>query len=105
MSNASDAIGTPPPPPYRNSDAAPFIYFDIVPTYGNLGGSIQLELAARILSPTPGGDNEVAVEFVSVAHLRCSPMAANYLRDSLNAALKMLEGTQGVPSVAIGKLN
>ena len=37
---------------YENVDTAPFVYFDLSPTHGILGGAIQIELAARILSQT-----------------------------------------------------
>lgn len=35
------------PPPYRNADTAPFIYFDFAPTFGIIAGAIGIELAAR----------------------------------------------------------
>jgi hypothetical protein len=106
MSDPTDPGGTTTPPPYRHSDSAPFVYFDYVPTHGVLNGAVQVELAGRILSPIFGPDNVVVVEVISVAHLRCSPTAATFLRDALNGALKMLEDVQGAtPTVATGRLN
>jgi hypothetical protein len=40
---------------YENVDTAPFVYFDLSPTHGILGGTIQIELAARILNAVPDG--------------------------------------------------
>ena len=91
------------PPPYRNADTAPFIYFDFAPTFGIIAGAIGIELAARILIPGPGG--EVKAEVVPTARLRCSPEAANELRNALSAALQMLDGAQGAPPSATGRLN
>jgi len=33
---------------YENVDTAPFVYFDIAPAHGIMGGAIQIELASRI---------------------------------------------------------
>ncbi len=44
----------PPAPPLIYEDtgaAAPLVYFDIVGAYGTMNGSIELELATRILVP------------------------------------------------------
>lgn len=97
----SDPADTASPPPYKNSDAAPFVYFDIAPTFGVLGGAIQVELAARVISP---GQPTVTVEFVSTAHLRCSAAAAYDLKAALEQALKLLDGPQAA-AVAASKLN
>ena len=89
-------------PPYDNTNGAPFIYFDIAPTFGTFNGAIQVELASRILAPGPSGI--VEVKFLATGRLRCSPSAAGQLRDAIDAALKMLEQPQ--PAVAAsGKLN
>lgn len=93
----------PVTPPYQESDAAPFIYFDAAATFGVLAGAVQIELASRILTPTPDGG--VAVRFLCNGRLRCSPTAAVHLRDALNAALNMLEQPQDTPRVAASKLN
>jgi hypothetical protein len=80
----------------------PIIYFDFAPTYGTLGGIIQIELAVRTLQPLQdGGVNMASVE---TARLRCGPIAARFLKDALEGALKMLEQPQMSP-VAVGKLN
>jgi hypothetical protein len=88
MSAVSEAPEVPSPPVYRNSDVAPFIYFDVVAAYGVLTGSIEIELAARILSPAVAGK---PVEFITAGRLRCSPTAAAQLREAVNSSLKMLQ--------------
>jgi hypothetical protein len=90
-------------PPYDNASSAPFIYFDIAPTYGIFNGAIQIELASRLLAPNP--DGAVEVKFLATGRLRCSPVAAGLLRDAIEAALKMLEQPQQGPAAATGKLN
>jgi hypothetical protein len=96
-----------PAPPLIYEDtgaAAPLIYFDIVGAYGTMNGSIELELATRILVPRPDGSTEV--KFISSGRLRCSPNAAVNLRNGLDAALKMLEPAQAdVAAVAASKMN
>ncbi|WP_291869516.1 hypothetical protein [Bradyrhizobium sp.] len=82
--------------------AAPLVYFDIVGAYGIMHGTVEIELATRILVPTPNG--ATAVKFLSSARLRCSPTAAAHLRNALDAALKMLEQPQPDP-VAASKMN
>jgi hypothetical protein len=83
---------------------APLVYFDIVGAYGTMNGSIELELATRILVPRPDGSTEV--KFISSGRLRCSPNAAVNLRNGLDAALKMLEPPQAdVAAVAASKMN
>jgi hypothetical protein len=89
-------------PTYKNIDTAPVIYFDIVPTYGVMNGAVQIELAARTL--TPDGDS-VAVEFVCVARLRCSPTAAGYLRNAIDKAMEPLNQSQDAPTAAATRLN
>ena len=81
---------------------APIIYFDFVPTYGTLGGMIQIELAARVLQPLQ--DGSVGTPTIEIGHLRCNPTAAKFLKDALEGALKMLEQPQAPPP-AVGKLN
>ena len=83
--------------------AAPLIYFDIIGAYGTMNGSIELELATRILVPKPDGTTEV--RFLSTGRLRCSPTAAVNLRNGLDAALKMLEQTQQSNPVAVSRMN
>jgi hypothetical protein len=84
--------------------AAPLVYFDIVGAYGTMNGSIEIELATRILIPKPDGSTEV--KFISSGRLRCTQNAAVNLRNGLDAALKMLEQPQAnMAVVAAGKLN
>ena len=84
--------------------AAPLVYFDIVGAYGTMNGSVEIELATRILVPKTDGSTEV--KFISSGRLRCSATAASNLRNGLDAALKMLEQPQGsTASIAAGKLN
>ena len=82
--------------------AAPLVYFDIVGAYGTMNGTVELELATRILVPKQDGATEV--KFLSSGRLRCSANAATQLRNTLDAALKMLEQPQANP-VAASKLN
>lgn len=89
-------------PGYVPVTSAPFIYFDYVPTHGILGGAVQIELAARIIVPLEDGG--VQTHTIDTARLRCSPTAARFLKDSLEAALKMLEQPQASPSAA-SKMN
>jgi len=90
---------------YEDSGAAaPLVYFDIVGAYGTMNGSIELELATRILIPRSDGTTEV--KFISSGRLRCTQNAAINLRNSLDSALKMLEQPQpNMAVVAAGKLN
>ena len=84
--------------------AAPVVYFDIVGAYGTMHGSVEIELATRILVPRTNGDTEV--RFLSSARLRCSATAAANLRAGLDAALKMLEpAPQPEPVIAASKMN
>ena len=96
-----------PPPPaglvYEDTGAAaPLVYFDIVGAYGIMHGTVEIELATRILVPKPNGATEV--KFLSSVRLRCNPTAAAHLRNALDAALKMLEQPQPDP-VAASKMN
>ena len=79
------------------------VYFDIVGAYGTMNGSIEIELATRILVPKPDGSTEV--KFISSGRLRCTQNAATNLRNALDSALKMLEQPQANAAIAAGKLN
>lgn len=98
-----EATDTAAAPIYVDLNAVPFIYFDMAPAHGILAGAIQVELAARILNPLAEGG--VEVKFVTVARVRCSPLAATHLRNALDAALKMLEQPQQPNPVAASQLN
>ncbi|SDO19816.1 hypothetical protein [Afipia sp. GAS231] len=97
----------PPAPPLIYEDtgaAAPLVYFDIVGAYGTMNGSIELELATRILVPKTDGTTEV--KFISSGRLRCTANAATNLRNGLDAALKMLEQPDAkTMAIAASKLN
>ena len=80
---------SPTAPPYRCPDTAPFIYFDLIGAFGTMAGAVQVELAGRVLTPVPDGG--VAIAFMTTARLRCSPAAAQNLREALDKALQMLE--------------
>jgi hypothetical protein len=82
--------------------AAPLVYFDIIGAYGTMHGSIEIELATRILVPKTNGSTEV--KFLSSGRLRCSATAAANLRNAIDAALKMLEQSQADPA-AVSRLN
>jgi hypothetical protein len=98
-----------PKPPadliYEDTGAmAPLVYFDIVGAYGTMNGSIEVELATRILIPRQDGTTEV--KFVASGRLRCTANAATNLRNGLDAALKMLEQPQAnLAAIAASKLN
>ena len=83
--------------------AAPLVYFDIIGAFGTMNGSIELELATRILIPKQDGTTEV--RFLSTGRLRCSPTAAVNLRNGLEAALKMVEQSQQPNPVAASRMN
>jgi hypothetical protein len=87
---------------YKNVDTAPFVYFDMSPAHGIMGGAIQIELASRILNAMP--DGSVEIKFITSGRLRCSPTAALNLRNAIDAALRMLEQPQHAPA-ATAKLN
>ena len=86
--------------------AASLVYFDIVGAYGIMHGTVEIELATRILVPTASGATDV--KFLSSGRLRCSATAAVNLRSALDAALKMLEAPQPQPQpdpVAPSRMN
>ncbi|HVV43294.1 MAG TPA: hypothetical protein VHC94_19770 [Nitrobacter sp.] len=87
---------------YVDNNLAPVITFDIAPAHGVLAGGVQVELALRTLNPLP--DGSVETKFVTSGRLRCSAAAAMHLRNSLDAALRMLEQPQPSPAAA-AKLN
>ncbi len=87
---------------YESVDTAPFVYFDISPAHGIMGGAIQIELASRILNADP--DGSVEIKFITTGRLRCSPTAAMNLRNAIDAALRMMEQPHQAPA-ATAKLN
>jgi hypothetical protein len=94
---------SPPDVIYEDTGGiAPLVYFDIVGAYGTFHGTVEIELATRIVIPKPDGSTEV--RFMSSGRLRCSPTAAANLRAGLDTALKMLEQPQA-HAVAASELN
>ena len=90
---------------YEDTGAmAPLVYFDIVGAYGTMNGSIEVELATRILIPRQDGTTEV--KFLASGRLRCTANAATNLSNGLDAALKMLEQPDAnLAAIAASKLN
>lgn len=80
-----------------SSEQAPFIYFDGVVTYGVNAGAIQLELAANTLVPDGPA---IRTDVLITAHLRCSPVAAMSLRNSIDKALTMRGLQQAIEPIA-----
>jgi hypothetical protein len=88
---------------YAETSSAPFIYFDGVSCHGAMHGIVEIELAARIMAPT--ADGGVDTKFTPTARLRCSPAAADALRQSIEIAQKMAAQPQQQPPAAASKLN
>jgi hypothetical protein len=77
-------------PLMKNATAAPFVYFDNVPSCGiQPGGMIEVELAGRIIMPQAEG--QATVDMVCVAHLRCTAPAAMALQEAVGRAVQMLQ--------------
>jgi hypothetical protein len=92
-------------PAYDDVGTAPYIAFDRVAAHGVFNGTVQIELASRILIPL--ADGRVEVKFATCGRLRCSVAAATQLRAAADAVLKMyqeLEQTPQAPAAA-SKLN
>jgi len=88
---------------YANGSTAPFIYFDGVVCHGALNGVVEIELAARIMIPTPNGG--VEIKFVPTGRLRCSPAAAENLRLSIEIAVKMAQEAKQQLTAVVSRLN
>jgi hypothetical protein len=84
MSTVSKPLGLT----LKNGAAAPVVYFDGAPCYGAMNGIVEIELAARYM--TPKADGTAAVDITTVAHLRCSLNAATNLREALDRAIEMI---------------
>lgn len=89
-------------PGFRDSDVAPFVYFDTSSAHGVIAGAIQIELVSRILVPLANGG--VRIEYLTSGRLRCSPTAIKALRNSIDKALEMLTQPQTEPTVGMGPL-
>jgi hypothetical protein len=79
-----------------SAERAPFIYFDGVVTAGVHHGTIQFELVASTLVPTPDGKT-TRVHLIT-GHLRCSPSAAADLRKAIDGTLLLLAPAKGQSS-------
>ncbi|MGH6705137.1 MAG: hypothetical protein ACREC2_01520 [Bradyrhizobium sp.] len=88
---------------YADTGVAPLIYFDGVACHGALHGVVEIELAARIMSPT--ADGGVEIKFIPTCRLRCSPAAAESLRQSIEIAIKMAQQALQQPPAAASRLN
>ena len=93
-----------PPVTVVGNATAPFIYFDLAPTYGTNSGAIEIELTARTIIPVIE-TNSIRNEAVIVAHLRCSPVAAGSLREAITKALEMLTQPSQPQAQSGAKLN
>ena len=82
-------IDVPPNAPlvFAENIGCPFIFFDGVSCNGSMHGVVEIELAARILSPAQ--DGSVAVKYTPTVRLRCSPTAAKALSQAIDVVLKM----------------
>lgn len=74
-------------PMLKNAATAPLVYFDAAPVRGSFNGNVEVELTTRYMQPK--ADGGVAVDMVCVAHLRCTPQAADLLIESLQNALQI----------------
>lgn len=92
------ASNKPPVSLFKNAASAPMVFFDSVPSYGTLGGVIEVEIAARVL--VSRSDGTVGVEVISAGHLRCGIEAAASLRDTLDRALTMHADTSKARTVS-----
>jgi hypothetical protein len=91
-------------PVFRDSYSAPIIYFDGAATHGIVHGMVQVEVVSRILAPLEDGG--VRTEILTTGRLRCSPVAAKSLIDSLQKCLDMLSMPQEHrPAAGTGTLN
>jgi hypothetical protein len=89
------------PPVYEDITTAPVIHFDGAAAFGVLAGSVQIELACRIVSPlTDGG---LQSKFITCARLRCTAVGAESLRDIITKALNAIQ--QGHSGVAAASAN
>jgi hypothetical protein len=89
-------------PRFEDCPDAPVIFFSVPAAHGVENGIIEVELAARVLLPTPG---TVDTRFRLFARLRCSVVAARLLQDCLGRALEMHERMQKAPAAAAVRFN
>jgi len=68
MTDAPDTAISAQTPSYEDAGTAPFVYFDIAPSFGVLAGAIQIELYSRILVPSQSGT--VDIRLIATGRLR-----------------------------------
>jgi hypothetical protein len=73
-------------PPYEDAGTAPFIYFDIAPSFGVFAGAIQIELASRILIPNQSGT--VDVKLIATGRCDAAQRRRSIFAPPLKRALK-----------------
>jgi hypothetical protein len=78
-------------PPFETRDA-PFIFFDVPSSIGEVDGVIRITLAA--VRVVPKGDGGMRAEAAAVAYLRCGKEAARSLHDLLDRLLRQGEETE-----------
>lgn len=88
MERFLDEPSTAVRPTFRDNYAAPVVYFDGSVAFGTCAGAIQIELVSRILVPRAAGG--VDTEMLVTGRLRCTPLAAKSLQDSIERALEIL---------------
>lgn len=88
---------------FRDNYSAPIIYFDVASAHEVTNGAVQIELASRILVPRP--DGTVVSEFLTTGRLRCSPTAANHLRNAIAKAVEMLSLPKDATTETTGEIN
>jgi hypothetical protein len=93
----SETFENPDAIAFEECTTAPFVYFDVVHMHGALNGTVQIELAARIMVPKQGA---AGVKLMTSGRLRCSPVAARHLRDAINGVLQLLEQAQSGASAS-----
>ena len=89
---------------YEDIPTTPMIYFDTPVAQGVTNGAIHIELAGRIMIPTPNSRG-VTFKVVTTARLRCSPTAAAMLRKSIDEALKLAQQPATTAAGAAPTLN
>jgi hypothetical protein len=92
---------------YRNTENAPTVFFDAPVAWALHDGVVAIELALRAMVPHGDGEGPDGpdTEGHVAARLRCSPKAAQRLRDVLDKTLAMLDRPQDAPAAVVAKLN
>jgi hypothetical protein len=88
-------------PKYISVPTAPIISFDVIPAHGSFAGTVQIELAARVLHRVD--DGQLEAHLLEVGRLRCSPHAAKLLKEALEVLLSKIDYSQSYPVPAAAK--